>query len=167
MIRVALVIVGALCVLGAIVAAAGYALPQGHVASRDRTIDVTPERLFGVLQDVEKYPDWRSDVKSVEVLARAPVLRWREHGSNGAITFEVQESDAPKRMVSRIADTSLAFGGTWTYVLQRDGNGTRLSITENGEVYNPVFRFMSRFVFGHTATMEKYLSDLAAKFRAS
>jgi uncharacterized protein YndB with AHSA1/START domain len=167
MIRVALLIVGALCVLVAIVAAVGYALPQQHVASQDRTIDATPERLFAVLQDVEKYPAWRSDVKSVEVLARAPVLRWREHGSNGAITFEVQESEAPTRMVSRIADTSLAFGGTWTYVLQPEGNQTRLSITENGEVYNPVFRFMSRFVFGHTATMEKYLSDLAAQVRAS
>ena len=33
-------------------------------------------------------------------------------------------------------------------------------ITENGEVYNPLFRFMSRFVFGHTATIDKYLEDL-------
>ncbi len=41
-----------------------------------------------------------------------------------------------------------------------DNTGTRLTITENGEVYNPIFRFMSRFVFGHTATMDQFLSDL-------
>jgi hypothetical protein len=69
---------------------------------------------------------------------------------------------APKRLVGRITDTSLPFRGSWTYVLQSEGTGTRLSITENGEVYNPIFRFMSRFVFGHTATMERYLVDLAA-----
>jgi hypothetical protein len=35
-----------------------------------------------------------------------------------------------------------------------------LRITEDGEVYNPVFRFVSRFVMGHTATMDKYLADV-------
>jgi hypothetical protein len=167
MIRIALLILGALCLLIGIVAVIGYTLPKGHVASRDMAIPAAPERVFAVLQDVEKYPQWRSDVKSVEVLARAPVLRWREHGSDGAITFEVQEAQKPTRMVGRIADPSLAFGGSWTYILQPEGNGTRLSITEDGEVYNPIFRFMSRFVFGHTATMDKYLADLAAHIRAS
>jgi hypothetical protein len=33
-------------------------------------------------------------------------------------------------------------------------------ITEDGEVYNPIFRFMSRFVFGHTHTMDAYLRAL-------
>ena len=45
------------------------------------------------------------------------------------------------------------------------GSGTRVSITERGEVYNPIFRFLSRFVFGHTGTMETYLRDLARKQR--
>ena len=40
------------------------------------------------------------------------------------------------------------------------GDSTTLRITENGEVYNPVFRFVSRFVFGHSATIEKYLADV-------
>jgi len=29
-------------------------------------------------------------------------------------------------------------------------------ITENGQVYNPVIRLMSRFVLGHTRTMDIY-----------
>ncbi len=32
-----------------------------------------------------------------------------------------------------------------------------VTITERGSVYNPIFRFMSRFIFGHTATVEAYL----------
>jgi Polyketide cyclase / dehydrase and lipid transport len=167
MIRIALVILGALVILIAIVTIIGYSLPKAHVASRDRTLAATPERLFATLQEVEKFPQWRSDVKSVEVLARTPALRWREHGSNGAMTFEVQDVRPPMRLVGRIADTSLAFGGSWTYAFQPEGTGTRLSITENGEVYNPIFRFMSRFVFGHTATIDRYLADLDAYVRAS
>ena len=60
----------------------------------------------------------------------------------------------------RIADPELPFGGTWTYELKPEGTGTRLVITERGEVYNPIFRFMSRFVFSRTATMEKMVADL-------
>jgi hypothetical protein len=159
-IRVAILVAGALGILVIAVVAIGYALPVAHVASRDATLPAAPELVFAALQDVDRYPSWRSDVKSVDVLSRAPRLRWKEDGSNGQITFEVQELDAPRRLVSRIADTSLAFGGTWTYVLTPEGTGTRLTITENGDVYNPLFRFMSRFVFGHTATMEGYLRDL-------
>jgi hypothetical protein len=59
-----------------------------------------------------------------------------------------------------IADSTLPFGGKWTYELTPSGTGTMLRITEDGEVYNPVFRFVSRFVMGHTATMDKYLADV-------
>ena len=38
------------------------------------------------------------------------------------------------------------------------------AITENGTVTNLFFRFMSRFVFGYTATIETYLVDLGTKF---
>jgi hypothetical protein len=70
-------------------------------------------------------------------------------------------------MVTRIADKTLTFGGAWTYELSPQGGGTRLVITEHGEVYNPLFRFMSRFVFGHTATLDRYLADLGRVFPAS
>ena len=36
-------------------------------------------------------------------------------------------------------------------------------ITEDGEVYHPLYRFMSRFVFGHTTTIDRYLTDLGRK----
>jgi hypothetical protein len=67
---------------------------------------------------------------------------------------------APQQFVSRIADPNLPFGGTWTIDLKPEGAGTRVTITEHGEVYNPIFRFMSRFVFGHTATIDAYLTAL-------
>ena len=41
--------------------------------------------------------------------------------------------------------------------------GSDLTITEDGEVYNVIFRFMSRFVFGHHATMDAFLKNLQAR----
>jgi hypothetical protein len=37
-----------------------------------------------------------------------------------------------------------------------------VTIREDGEVYNPVFRFASRFIIGHDATTRKYIAALEA-----
>jgi hypothetical protein len=166
MLRILILILGVLIALILLLVAIGYALPIGHVATRETRLAAPPERVFSVLRDVEKFPRWRSDVKSVEVLATTPALRWRERGDND-ITFEMETVDAPRKIVTRIADRTLPFGGSWTYELSPQDGGTRLAITENGEVYNPLFRFMSRFVFGHTATLDRYLADLGQVLTAS
>ena len=71
--------------------------------------------------------------------------------------------EPPRRMVGRIADPKLAFGGTWTYELAPVGGGCEVRITEDGEVYNPVFRYVSKAT-GHAGTIEKYLRALGRKF---
>jgi uncharacterized protein YndB with AHSA1/START domain len=163
--RIAILIVGGLGALLLALVAFGYALPVAHVATRDAVLPAPPGRVFLVLTDVEAFPKWRSDVQAVEMIARTPHVQWRERGSDGTIAFEVQESDPPRRLVTRIADQTLPFGGAWTFVLEPADGGTKLTITENGEVYNPLFRVMSRFVFGHTATIDRYLRDLGAYLR--
>ena len=164
MLRILILAVGLLVALVLLLIAIGYALPIGHVATREARLAAPPERVFGVLRDVEKFPTWRSAVKSVDVLSTTPALRWRERGDND-ITFEMETAEAPTKMVTRIADRTLPFGGSWTYELSPQDGGTRLVITENGEVYNPLFRLMSRFVFGHTATIDKFLEDLGRYLR--
>jgi hypothetical protein len=74
----------------------------------------------------------------------------------------------PGRHVRKIVNDDLPFGGVWEYSLEPVATGSesgcKLSITERGEVKNPVFRFVSRFIMGHAATIEGYLKDLARKF---
>jgi hypothetical protein len=162
MLKIALIALVVLIVLVIVVVAVGYALPVGHVASRQAALHQRPDAVFATLTDVSHFPDWRKDVRSVDVKSTDP-LRWCEHGSNGDITFVVVESARPLHLVARIDDPSLPFGGTWSYDLTPTGTGTTLTITERGEVYNPLFRFMSRFVFGHTATIEGFLEALAKR----
>jgi hypothetical protein len=148
-----------------IVVVLGYLLPVSHVASSEATFSSGPADVFAAIADVERYTEWRRDLSQVTVLSAAPKIRWKESSSNGDITFEVEESTPPNRLRVRIADRSLPFGGSWTYEVTPSGSGTRLRITEHGEVYNPIFRVASRFVFGHTAAMDKFLRDLAGKLR--
>jgi uncharacterized protein YndB with AHSA1/START domain len=143
----------------------GYLLPVAHVASAEARFVRSPAEVFATIADVTRYPEWRPDVSRVELLAEAPRTRWKESGSNGEITFEVEDATPPGQLRTRIADRTLPFGGTWTYEVTPSGSGTVVRITERGEVYNPVFRVLSRFVFGHTATMEQFLRNLERKLR--
>ena len=150
---VALVII--VCIIGAV-------LPKGHVASRSIVVHRSPEQVYAVIHDFASAPKWRKDVDSVEVTQESGGrIHFREKGRHDAVNFEVVEDVPARRMVTRILDTNLGYSGSWTYDLAAEGPNTRLTITENGEVSNVIFRFVSRFVFGHTMTIDTYLRSLA------
>jgi uncharacterized protein YndB with AHSA1/START domain len=143
----------------------GLLLPKEHSATSYASINAPPDSVWTALTDVDEFPAWRDDVARVELLPSRDGHRiWREIGKHDAVTFEEVEADRPRRLVARIADPSLPYGGSWTYVIARDGDGSRVTITEDGVVYNPIFRFVSRFVFGHHATQEAYLRALGRRF---
>jgi len=79
------------------------------------------------------------------------------HEGEPQFLFEEVERRPPERLVVRVADPDLPFGGRWTYTLAPDGEGTLLSIREDGVVRNPLFRLVSRYVLGHTATLDATL----------
>jgi Polyketide cyclase / dehydrase and lipid transport len=149
----------AVVIIPAIVVLIGAALPKEHVASREIQLRASPGDVFALIAGPS---EWRGF--KYELLSESP-LKWREMDASGdAITYERVETSAT-RIVNRIADPKLPFGGSWTYEIEPSGNGTELTITENGEVYNPLFRFVSKFIMGHTATIEKYQRDLVAHFK--
>lgn len=158
-------IVGSIAALIAVMALVGAMLPQGHVVSRRARLHQPPEKVWAVITDIDAFPSWRGDVQRVERLPdREGRKVWREIGAQGGVTFEEAEAVPPRRLVGRIADKDLAFGGNWTYeIAPVEGGGSVITITENGEVYNVIFRFLSRFVFGHAGTLESYLKALGRK----
>jgi uncharacterized protein YndB with AHSA1/START domain len=143
------------------VAAIGTRLPKGHLARCRVRLSATPEQVFGTITDFKNMPTWRKDLKQVELLEpQNGKIGFVETSRHGRIRYEVDEHQAPSRLVTRIADETLPFGGTWTYELTATGAGTQLTVTEQGEVRNPIFRFLSHYVFSQTATMEGYLRSL-------
>jgi uncharacterized protein YndB with AHSA1/START domain len=157
-----LVVLAVLAVLAGVLALVGARLPPAHTATRSVRLRGAPQAVWALITDVDGYPQWRPGLKKVERLPDADGRpRWRE----GDTTFELVEAAAPTRLVTRIADPDLPYGGTWTHVVEPgDGGGSVLTITENGEVFNPLFRFVSRYVIGDSATIEKYLKAVAARF---
>lgn len=161
-----LILVAFLAGVVGIVAVIGAVLPRDHVVSMTVTVAAPPVRVWTTVAEVSAYPSWRSEVKSVEVLATSP-LEWRENTSMGPMTLVADEFRPPSRLVARMTDEDQPFGGEWEYDIaadSSDANKTRVTITERGWVSNPIFRFVSKFVMGHDGTIDTYLRALSRRF---
>jgi hypothetical protein len=114
----------------------GASLPVAHLARRSKRLPARPEIVWGLINDPIATKGWGGDVKTEPV-----------------------EQDAPRLLVTRIVGER-AFGGTWTFELAPEGHdATMLTITERGEIYNPLFRTVMR-AMGHTRTIDAYLAKL-------
>ncbi|HLA13245.1 MAG TPA: SRPBCC family protein [Pyrinomonadaceae bacterium] len=158
-------IVGLFLIFMAAIAMIFARLPKEHAVTRSILLNRPPSEVYTVVHDFASMPKWRSDVQQVEVTTQPDGrIHFRETGKHGIVNFELTEDVPEERMVTRITDTDLGYSGSWTYVFTAEGNLTRVTITENGEVSNILFRFFSRYVFGHTATIDGYLTSLAKHF---
>ena len=126
----------AMLVLGAL--GLGAWLPAAHVATRTKRLPARPGIVWGLINDPVATKGWGGDNKT-----------------------EVVEQDEPRLLVTKIVGES-AFGGTWTFEIAPEGHeASTLTITERGEVYNPLFRTVRR-VMGQTRTVDGYLAKLEA-----
>jgi uncharacterized protein YndB with AHSA1/START domain len=164
--RLLLILLAVPFALVAIIAIGGAMLPEEHSVTRSITLAAPPDRVWAVISDVQNQPRWRSDLKSVTILPDLDGRQhWEEHSSSGSIPYVLADSETDRKRVIKIADPNLAFGGTWTMTLTpvpADApTSTTLTITEDGTVHNIFFRFLGRFVFGLSTTIEHYEHDLA------
>jgi hypothetical protein len=120
--------------MAAIVAAIGAALPRNHKASRTLRVKRAPAEVWPAITAATSASD---------------------------VPVDVLEQTPPHRLVTRVKATEQMFGGTWTIVVAAEPAGSAVTITEDGWVANPIFRFVSRFVIGHHATMDGMLRTVA------
>lgn len=155
-------LVGALLVVTTLV---GAALPRSHRLTRQAVYPHPPAAVWAAVGDVAGYPSWVPRVERIDRLS-GPGGRvlWRETNVYGQVTYEEVERVPGRRLVLRIADRGVPYGGTWIYALApARGDGTRVAVTEDGWVSNPFFRFLARFVFGYGEAVDLYLSALGER----
>ena len=153
-------IVGVLLVAALLSVVIGSRLPSDHTVSRSLKLNRNPADVYAIVRNVGESPKWRSDVRRVDILSPDT---FREHGTNGAVTYQIVEDVPNQKLVTKIVDVNLGYSGSWEYSFESAADGTTLTITERGIVSSPLFRFFSRYVFGHTATIDAYLKDLRTR----
>ena len=148
------------------VALFGVTLPEHHVASRTVVLSQSQEAVWQTITDYAGAASWRPDLQKVESGTDATGRQvWIEVDKAGdSIPYATLEAQEPSRLVREIADPELPFGGTWTFELDPAEQGTRVTITENGFVPNPLVRVISTYLIGHTTFMESYLVALGERF---
>jgi hypothetical protein len=165
LIRIVGLVAAFIIVLLLVVIVGGLLLPEEHHASRTIVTKQPPQAIWETINDHANEPKWRSDIDSVIALGERngkPV--WQEKYKDGnTLQLMTTESRSPVRMVREIAEEG-PFSGRWEIDIQPTQAGSNVTITEVGKVPNPVFRFVSKYVIGHTTQMEKYLTNLAGKF---
>lgn len=149
-------VVGVICLY-----AYGQTLPVAHSATGSAVIAAPPAAVYSLVSTPERAPDWRPGVTTVTVHGTSTGrFRWTEDGEWGPMSFEVLDHDAPRRFVSMVVDHP-DFGGTWTWLFEPTEGGTRVTITEDGEVYDPFFR-----VFTHHGDAASTLKTVLAALQA-
>lgn len=135
------VAVGALALFVVVGLLIGRTLPQDHVASRTVSFRRRPDELWAAINDP----------------------RVMDARGQGMGKIEEVESVPPRRLVRRVVGDR-DFGGTWTCEIAPTADGSTLTITENGYVYNRFFRFMSRYVIGHHRSIDGVMGKLKTRF---
>jgi uncharacterized protein YndB with AHSA1/START domain len=123
------------------------------VAADEIEIDASLQTVWDVLTDLEGWPRWNSDVKSMSTegaLAQGTVFRWK--AGPGTITSTIQDVQPP----TLIAWTGTTFGikARHVYRLEQRGDGTVVNTEESYE------GLVARLLRGSLQkTLEKGLSD--------
>jgi uncharacterized protein YndB with AHSA1/START domain len=160
-----LIVLGSLVGLAALAALAGALLPRQHRTTRAVVLHQPSDSVWAAIRDFAGLPSWWPEMKQVERLRDSTGREvWRQQVGGFPMTLEVAEEQPMRRLVTRIvAPENAPFGGRWIYELEAMPGGTRLTVTEEGWIGNPIFRVMGH-VMGLDATIKKYLRSLGRRF---
>ena len=164
--RWVLIIAGLLVGLVLLVVVVGMTRPSHHVAQTRATYDKPPAEVWSVVSDYERWSTWNPDVKSVTPLPDRNGRRMiNVVGSWGTAPTAIAVWNPPSKL--RTEMNAGSFSGSWTYEIApaQDG-GTLLTITEEGDVGNPIFRAMMIF-HDNEATMRSFHEALAKRLSAN
>ncbi len=159
-------ILGLLVFLLLVLVGVGTTLPIDHEATCATKIPAAQHLVWATISNPLDFA-WRSDIAKSQLSGPGEWVEIDRYGHS--IRYQRVSAEPEHHLVNRIADPASPFGGTWTYDLTPAPavGGTTVSIVENGEIYNPVFRFLARFFVGYTSTMRTHLTDLGKKFGAT
>ncbi len=141
----------------------GRRLPLHHRQSANADLPVPPQRVWEAITRYDEMPRWWDAVKTVETESRkdGTTVTWNVDKHGQRIGFVTEATEEPRRLVRRILDEDLPFGGSWTFELERKGNGTKLTLSEDGFIRPPLFRAIAHLFIGMRATLEDFLKALA------
>lgn len=159
----------------------GLLVPASHIVSRSSTFKIKPQRLWAILTDVSKYPQWQPKIEKVlidetssnktvfveySIKKRHTVIIHHERIENKCLLRILEERPIAKAPVSSKIPT---FSGSWTFDISQekeDDDQVTLKITEQGVIKKPLVRVTHLLLFGFHSRIDRFLNDLHKKIDA-
>jgi uncharacterized protein YndB with AHSA1/START domain len=139
----------------------GLLMPSERSVTKTTLIDAVPELVFDVITDVESFPLWRSDLRSLTVDERGDRWKWTEV-HHGGTTVRVHETVKEPLVGYTFAyENSSGIGGSWSGTFEPSGDTrTKLNCTETVVVDNPLLRLPAFVLMNIGARLDVFLGDL-------
>lgn len=133
-------------------------LPRSATIQRSVVIEAPPERVYGLVVDLEAYQRWSPFAAADPTMQVTYGPRTTGVGatyswsgeSSGTGSLTVLEAEPPRRIVNALVFGG-AGGGTATWTFEREGTGTRVTwsvATEAEGLTGGVFALMANSVIG-------------------
>ncbi len=140
----------------------GLVTPRTHVVSRSASLDAPVDVVWSHVRDVARHAEWREVLEEVTIEHAAPgTLRWTARTTTGSERFEMTADEPPRHFAARSLDDDLSASSEWTWHVQGDARGATVTVTERGDVPNPIVRFVRTHLSGFAKPVDHYLRDLA------
>lgn len=127
----------------------GSTLPERVTMSQSKSFDATQELIWAALLDIENYPLWKPNLKSIEMLGNNDkgLTKWRENYAMGkSISYEISEY-VPKSLIEvKITSSKNASQGVWIYRLSNYQERGVLQIKRFAIIESEVDRFINRWI---------------------
>lgn len=141
----------------------GSSVPDGHTASGSEVIKADLEDVFAMQADVQKHPEWHDLVAEIRDYKEGEdgTASWTETWKDGSEfgmkrTAYVQN----KKIRVEIEDKAEVFNGSWTFDFEEVEGGTRVTITENGNIPNAFIRGMYHLATEPDQTLKEHLQRM-------
>ncbi len=160
--KITLIILTIIVVIINIPIIGGLFLPKSHKVTKTMFVKYDPENVYLFITNVKEYPKWLHRVKKVEIVSTNPsgLTSWQEHYSYGKpMMYQIMEAAPYSDLTIKTANAEAYYVNTWKINIKEVENGTMLTITEDGDIYNPFFRTIAK-LRGTDYSLNEYMADL-------
>jgi ribosome-associated toxin RatA of RatAB toxin-antitoxin module len=119
------------------------------------SVSASPQRLYEITLDVERYPEWAKDVKNIEVLerdsqGRGSKVEFRVAGLGRSIRYVLQYdfSEAPAAFSWQLLEGDVLRRLDGRYGFEAEGDGTRVTYDLEVELAIPLPGLIKRRAAG-------------------
>lgn len=141
----------------------GHSKPEGHTASGSEIIKAPLADVFALEADIKKRPEWMEQVKEVRDYKEGEngTASWLEVWNDGnEFDMKLAANAKDKMLRFEIRDRNEVFNGSWTLDFEAVEGGTRVTITEQGNIPNAFVRGMFHLVASPDDTLKQHLQIL-------